>query len=72
MPLRQVRMLGNHSFSFQPNRKYPQGLPSLTISLSRNGRFNSKNEVFAITEKERSGERRQLKEAGTLVKVGPH
>lgn len=74
MPPMQVRQLGNHSFrgrgSFQPNSKYPQGLPSLTISLSGNGRFNSKNEVFEITEKEASG-KKEVAEGCTLVKVDP-
>lgn len=74
MPPMQVRRLGNQSFrgrgSFQPNSKYPQGLPRLTISLSGNGRFNSKNEVFEITEKEASG-KKEVAEGCTLVKVDP-
>lgn len=55
---------------FQPSRKYPQGFPSLTTSLSGNGRYNFKTEVFETTEKEASGKRRLLKE-GTQAKLGP-
>lgn len=56
--------------SFQPSRKFPQGLTSLTIPLSANGRHNSQNEVFEITENEASGRGRQRREA-TRGEVSP-
>lgn len=55
--------------SFQPNRKYTQGLPSLTISLPEMGAI-TQDEVFEIREKEASGKGSLLKE-GTQVRKAP-